>query len=82
MGVVRGKNSGMTMRCRKMIFMMIEIESLIGFRYHSTNVICNKHINNDYRTKGTVASNRTDELRLSWHHGLAGRTTSELVRLY
>ena len=68
MGVVRGKNSGMTMRCRKMIFMMIEIESLIGFRYHSTNVICNKH-NIVNRTNGTVASNRTDELRMNSLHG-------------
>ena len=59
---------------------MSEIESLIGFREHSTNVICNKH-NIVNRTNETVASNRTDELRMNRHHGLTRRTTSELVRL-
>ena len=47
---------------------MSEIESLIGFREHSTNVICNEH-NIVNRTNGTVASNRTDELRMNSLHG-------------
>ena len=47
---------------------MSEIESLIGFREHSTNVICNEH-NIVNMTIGTVASKRTDELRMIRLHG-------------
>ena len=33
-------------------------------------------------TGNRYVSNTTDGLRMNWLHGLAGRTTSELVRLY